>query len=230
MPRMPDLVSQSFAWFRHSFTDPAWVAAWALSLQVLIFGVQAWIFSRHAATFEAQKEVAKQQAATAKAIQERLQQQEEVLKSQFSIQKQLVAQSERRLVFDLMTKLLVAVYGLEKKLAKVSQITDEVDKALREAYIRVGSDATICRMALLSTEFLSQQELDYFTRYLGEASDLKQSNAPNHADYIQVKDFQKRYENFWQVVADNRKAAIAETASGTPATGSTAPASPEIPA
>jgi len=219
---MPSFVSSAFAWFRHSFTDPAWVAAWVLSLQVLIFGVQAWIFSKHAATFEAQKEIARQQAATAKAIQERLQQQEDVLKSQFSLQKQLVAQSERRLVFDLMTKLLVSVYGLEKKLAKISQITVEVNKELQEAYVRVGSDAAICRMALLSTEFLSQQETDYFTRYLEEASDLKQSNAPNHADYTQVRDFQKRYENFWKIVGDNRKAAIAEIASGAPAASGTA--------
>ena len=215
MAHMLNFVSTAFNWFRHSFRDPAWVAGYALTFQVVIFGVQARIFSKHAKTFEAQKEIAKEQAETAKAIKERLQQQEGVLKSQFSFQKQIVAQSERRLVFDLMTKLLTSVYGLEKKLAKVTQITNDVDKELHEAFIRVGSDATICRMALLGTELLSQQELGYFTRYVEEVSALKQSNAPNHADYTAVKNLQQRYENFWQIVAVNRREAIAAITSGT---------------
>ena len=202
-------------WFRNSLRDPSWVVAYALSLQLLIFGLQAWIFGKHAKTFEAHKDIADRQATTADLIRTALQNQETISKSQLNLQRQLESQSERRIVFDLMTTLLTSVDRLTEKLSRVTTITKEVNDELNETFIKVRNDATVSRMAILSTQHLSQDELNHFSAYLDDVNQLKQTNAPNHADYFQLKAFQDRHKDFLKIVAENRKTAIAAITSGT---------------
>jgi hypothetical protein len=203
------MIHWALAWFRGSLRDPSWIAAYALLIQVFIFWWQARILRRHATTLEQHTRIAATQATTADLIRQALQQQEAILKAQFKFQKQLEAQSERKIMFDLIIQLLTSVYSLTAKLTVAQYTTpQEVDK-ITEAWTRMENDATVCRMALLGCEHLSKDELNHFSGYLEDVSQLKQTNAGNRADYHQLKTLNDKHKDFLAIVAKDRKAAIA---------------------
>lgn len=206
------MVHSALVWFRGSIRDPSWIAAYALLIQVFIFWWQARILRRHATTLEEHTRIAGTQSTTADLIRQALQRQEVILKDQFKFQKQLEAQSERRIMFDLITRLLTSVYSLTAKLTVVQYTSPREVEEIREAWTRMDNDATVCRMALLGSEHLSDDESKHFTAYLDDISQLRQTNAGNNADYHQLKAFNDRHKDFLRVVAENRRAAIAAIA------------------
>jgi hypothetical protein len=72
----------------------------------------------------------------------------------------------------------------------------------------MDNDATVCRMALIGSEYMSEAESRHFTDYLDDIRQLKQTNAGNNADYHQLRAFNERHKDFLTVVAENRKAAV----------------------
>jgi hypothetical protein len=203
------MIYRALMWFRGSLRDPSWIAAYALLIQVFIFWWQARILRRHAATLEEHTRIAGTQSTTADLIRQALQRQETILKEQFKFQKQLEAQSERRIMFDLITRLLTSVYSLTAKLNVVQYTSPREVEEIREAWTRMDNDATVCRMALIGSEYLSEDESKHFAAYLDDISQLKQTNAGNNADFHQLRTLNDKHRDFLQVVAENRRAAIA---------------------
>jgi hypothetical protein len=76
--------------------------------------------------------IAGTQATTADLIRQALQQQEVILKDQFKFQKQLEAQAERKVIFDLITQLLTSVYSLTAKLVVVQYTSPHEVEEIRE--------------------------------------------------------------------------------------------------
>jgi hypothetical protein len=202
------MIHTALVWFRGSLRDPSWIAAYALLTQVFIFWWQARILRRHAATLEEHTRIAGTQATTADLVRQALQRQEAILKDQFKLQRQLEAQSERRIMFDLITRLLTSVYSLTAKLTVVQYTSPREIEEIRDAWTRMDNDATVCRMALIGSEYMSEAESRHFTDYLDDIRQLKQTNAGNNADYHQLRAFNERHKDFLTVVAENRKAAV----------------------
>ncbi|MGC2057906.1 MAG: hypothetical protein WA653_06570 [Candidatus Sulfotelmatobacter sp.] len=112
-------------------------------------------------------------------------------------------------MFDLITRLLTSVYSLTAKLNVVQYTSPREVEEIREAWTRMDNDATVCRMALIGSEYLSEAESKHFAAYLDDISQLKQTNAGNNADYHQLRTLNEKHRDFLQVVAENRRAAIA---------------------
>jgi hypothetical protein len=142
-------------------------------------------------------------------IRQALQRQEVILKDQFKFQKQLEAQSERKIMLDLITQLLTSVHSLTAKLVVAQYTAPQEVEQIREAWTRMDNQATVCRMALLGCEHLSREELDHFHCYLEDVGQLKQTNAGNHADYHQLKTLNDKHKDFLTIVATNSRGAIA---------------------
>jgi len=206
---MIHFVKSAFLWFVHSFRDPAWIAAYALSIQVVIFWWQSRILGRHAATMEKQTEISRTQADTADLIGKALTQQGKIMTAQFNFQRQLEAQSERKIMFDLIIKLLTSVHSLTAKLVVAQYTGPQEVEQIREAWTQMDNDATACRSALIGCEHLSKEERDHFNGYLEDIAQLKQTNAANHADYTQLQNLNDKHKDFLTLMAQNRKAAIA---------------------
>jgi hypothetical protein len=146
-------------------------------------------------------------------IRQALQQQKVILKDQFTFQKQMEAQSERKVMLDLITQLLTSVYSLTAKLVVVQYTSPHEVEEIREAWTRMDNNATVCRMALSGSEHLSEDESRHFTAYLDDVKQLKQTNAGNHADYHQLEALNEKHKDFLTIVAQNRKAALARITS-----------------
>jgi hypothetical protein len=202
-------------WFRESLKSPEWIAAYALTIQIGIFAWQARILRRHAGTLEKHTDIAGKQEETAKLIGAALAQQQQIMTAQFKFQKQLEAQSERKIVFDLIMNLLTSVYSLTAKLSVVQYSSGSEVEEIREAWTRMDNCATTCQMALLGCEHMSREELKHFSGYLDDVSQLKQTNAANRADYYLLVTLNEKHKDFLNTVAKNRKAAIAAITSGT---------------
>lgn len=164
---------------------------------------------------ERQTEISQKQADTAELIGKALSQQGTIMTAQFNFQRQLEAQSERKIMFDLIIKLLTSVHSLTAKLVVAQYTTPQEIERIREAYTRMDNDATACRSALIVCEHLSKNERDHFYGYLEDVAQLNQTNAGNHADYIQIKNLNDKHEDFMTLMAENRHAAIAAITSGT---------------
>ena len=208
MATMIHFVSFALGWFAHSFRDPAWVAAYALTVQIGIFAWQGWILRRHAKTLETHVGIADKQEKTATLINAALDQQKLILINQFNFQKQLQAESERRIVFDLIVKLLASVHNLTARLAITTYSRAGEVEAITEAWVGMDNDVTSSRMALLDCEHLGLDEKAYLIDYVMDVSQLKQTNAANQADYIQLKNLNEKYKDFWATLIKNRKTAI----------------------
>jgi len=200
-------------WFRNSLRSPEWIAAYALSIQIGIFAWQAWILRRHAGTLEKHTEIAKKQSDTAELIGKALSQQGKIMTDQFKFQKQLEAQSERKIMFDLIIELLASVHSLTSKLNASTIVSPEEIEEIRKAWSRMDNVAAACKMAMIGYEHLSEDELNHFAAYLHDIEDLKQTNVGRN-DYQQLKAFSDKHKDFLVILADNRKAAIAAITSG----------------
>ena len=203
------VVHSALMWFRESLRHPDWVAAFALSIQILIFAWQAWILRRHAGTLEKHTDIADKQQQTAKLIGEALIQQGKIMAAQFSFQRQLEAQSERKIMFDLIVKLLTSVNSLTANLGVAQYTNPREIEQIQEAWIRMDNNATACRMALIVSEHLSRDEEKHFACYLADIAQLNQTNASNHADYIQLKNLNEKHKDFLALMTKNKNAAIA---------------------
>ncbi len=199
----------ALVWFRSSLRDPSWIAAYALSLQIFIFGWQGWILRRHAITLEHHQEIAEEQASTADLIGQAMNQQMTLMSDLLKFQKLLETQSERKIVFDLFTQLLTSVYSLTAKLTVVQYTSHQEVEQITDCWTRMDNNATVCRMALKSCEYLSDDEVRHISAYLDDVGQLKQTNAGNRADYHQLMSFNARHDDILTIVAKDRKEAIA---------------------
>jgi hypothetical protein len=77
----------------------------------------------------------------------------------------------------------------------------------------MDNNATVCRMALKSCEYLSDDEVRHISAYLDDVGQLKQTNAGNRADYHQLMSFNARHDDILTIVAKDRKEAISAIAS-----------------
>lgn len=208
------MIHSAFLWFRESLRHPEWIAAYALSVQIFIFAWQARILRRHAGTLEEHTAIAARQEQTAKLIGEALTQQGKIMASQFNFQKQLEAQAERKTMFDLIIRLLASVSSLTSKLNASTLGTAQEVEEIRRVWSDMENNATACRMALIVSEHLSEDETNHFVDYLHDLHGLKQTNMSRN-DYQQLERFNDRHKDFLTILGKNRDAAVKAITSGT---------------
>jgi isocitrate lyase len=189
---------------------PEWTAAIALAAQAVIFLAQAFILGwqglilrRHALTLEEHRDIARTQAETAKLIGQALDQQGKLLDSQnkimdeqFKFQRRVEAKTERARLLDVLDEVDRAVSGLHRFLMSVYEYNDSVDDGAKKKWSNLTDLLMRCAMELKPSIHITQQEKEYFIRYLHDATEMEQSGNDYKKDIEQLRNFQEKYKDF----------------------------------
>jgi hypothetical protein len=188
------MIHSALVWFRASLRDPSWIAAYALLIQVFIFGWQARILRRHATTLEEHTEIARAQATTADLIRQAVQQQEVILNAQFNFQQRLQTQAEKKAIFDLMVQLYGSVQTLTTKVNAAPSTQKGLDE-ITQCWIDMKKYATACTQALVTSAHLSKDGWECFLTYISDVGKLHPSSNQT-AEYNQLRDFNDKHKDF----------------------------------
>jgi len=190
------MIHSAFLWFRESLRHPEWIAAYALSIQILIFAWQAWILRRHAETLEKHTDIADKQEQTAKLIGQALAQQGTIMSNQLEFQKLLAVQRERKDILDQMVRLHTSIQALAVQIETMPFSPEEVAK-ISQAWVVMKAEEANCRKVLVSCALLSKGEWEHFSTYLKDVGAL-QNTGDLTRDLNQLRTLNNKHKDFYK--------------------------------
>ena len=208
------------AWLLDSLHKSEWLTVYILSLQALLFLVQALIFvwqsrilrhhgdlmKRQTEISEKQAATAEKQATTAELIGKALDQQGKVLADQAKIsadqlefQKNLQANEERKVLWELMTQLTSKARYLQKIIEVARSNPLEVSKARLE----MRSARSTAQKAIVNCVHLNREEWLYMSGYLKQVSALKETGDLTE-ELNQLSELNEKYKDFGSRIITHR--------------------------